>query len=83
MYMHLLLAIPCAGFPDGSVVKNLPVNVGDEVQSLGWEDPLEKEMATHFSVLAWEIPWAEEAWQYSLQGHKRVRQDLATKQQQA
>ena len=53
-----------------------------QVHSLGQEDPLEKEMATHFSVLAWEIPWAEEAWQYSLQGHKRVRQDLATKQQQ-
>ena len=30
------------------------------VQSLGWEDPLEKEMATHFSILAWEIPWTEE-----------------------
>ena len=60
MYMHLLLAIPCAGFPDGSVVKNLPVNVGDEVQSLGWEDPLEKEMTTHFSVPAWEVSWTEE-----------------------
>ena len=31
-----------------------------EVQSLGWEDPLEKEMATHSSILAWEIPWTEE-----------------------
>ena len=30
------------------------------VQSLGWEDPLEKEMATHFNILAWEIPWIEE-----------------------
>ena len=30
-----------------------------QVQSLGWEDPLEKEMATHFSILAWEIPWTE------------------------
>ena len=30
------------------------------VRSLGWEDPLEKEMATHFSILAWEIPWTEE-----------------------
>ena len=30
------------------------------VQSLGWEDPLEKEMATHFSILAWKIPWTEE-----------------------
>ena len=32
-------------------------NVGDRVQSLGWEDPLEKEMATHSSTLAWKIPW--------------------------
>ena len=31
-----------------------------QIQSLGWEDPLEEEMATHFSILAWEIPWAEE-----------------------
>ena len=31
-----------------------------QVQSLGWEDPLEKEMATHSSILAWEIPWTEE-----------------------
>ena len=35
-------------------------NAGDQVRSLGWEDPLEKEMATHSSVLAWEIPWTEE-----------------------
>ena len=65
------------------MVKNLLAMQNTWVQCLGQEDPLEKEMATHFSVLAWEIPWAEEAWQYSLQGHKRVRQDLATKQQQA
>ena len=42
-------------FPGGSVVKNLPANAGDAkdvVQSLGWEDPLEKEMATHSSILA-------------------------------
>ena len=40
-----------------SVVKNQPANA---VQSLGREDPLEKEMATHSSILAWRIPWAEE-----------------------
>ena len=42
------------------MVKNLPANAGDAVdpvRSLGWEDPLEKEMATHSSILAWEIPW--------------------------
>ena len=41
-------------------VKNLPVMQETRVQFLGWEDPLEKEMATHSSILAWEIPWAEE-----------------------
>ena len=35
-------------------------NAGDQVRSLGWEDPLEKEMATHSSILAWRIPWTEE-----------------------
>ena len=42
------------------MAKNLPANAGDVVQSLGQEDPLEKEMATHSRVLAWEIPWTEE-----------------------
>ena len=42
------------------MVKNPPTNAGDAVRSLGWEDPLEKEMATHSSILAWEIPWAED-----------------------
>ena len=42
------------------MVKNLPVVWENWVQSLGQEDPLEKEMATHCSILAWEIPWTEE-----------------------
>ena len=42
------------------MVKNLLANIGDVVQSLGREDPLEKEMATHYSILAWIIPWTEE-----------------------
>ena len=51
------------------------------VQSLDWEDPLEKEMATPSSILAWEIPWTEEpGGQYHPWGRKRVRHDLATKQ---
>ena len=41
-------------------VKNPPANAGDVGLIPGWEDPLEKEMATHFSVLAWRIPWTEE-----------------------
>ena len=48
------------GFPDGSVVKNPPVIQKVQVQFLVWEDPLEKEMATHFSSLAWEIPGTQE-----------------------
>ena len=47
-------------FPGSSVVKNLPTKLETQVLSLGWEDPLEKEMATHSSILAWEIPWTEE-----------------------
>ena len=41
-------------------VKNLPAMQETRVQFLGWEDSLEKEMATHSSILAWEIPWTEE-----------------------
>ena len=48
------------GFAGGSVVKNLPAKKEMWVQSLGWEEPPEKEMATHSSILAWEISWTEE-----------------------
>ena len=68
-------------FPGGSVVKNPPAKQETQVQSLGWEDPLEKEMATHSSILAWEIAWTEELVGYSPWGRKRVRHDLAIKQQ--
>ena len=56
------------GFPDGSVVKILPAVQETWVQSLGWEDPLEEEMATHFSILAWRIPRDREAWQPTIHG---------------
>jgi len=46
-------------FPGGSEVKASASNAGDLIQSLGEEDPLEKEMVTHFSTLAWRIPWTE------------------------
>ena len=46
--------------PGGSVVKNPPAMQETQVQSLSQEDPLEKEMATHSSILAWKIPWTEE-----------------------
>ena len=46
--------------PGGSVVKNPPAKAGDTGSIPGQEDPLEKEMATYSSILAWKIPWAEE-----------------------
>ena len=48
------------GLPGGLLVKNLPAMQEMQVRSLSWEDPLEKEMATCSSFLAWEIPWTEE-----------------------
>ena len=52
------------------------------VQSLGQEDPLEKEMATHSSILAWRIPWVEEPGGLQSTGLQRVGHDLVTEQQQ-
>ena len=49
------------------------------LQSLDGEDPLEKEMATHSSTLAWKIPWAKEPWWATVHGVARVRHSLATK----
>ena len=58
------------------MVKNLPAVQETWVQSLGWEDPLEKEMATYSSILAWEIPWT---WWAIVYGVARVGHDLVTK----
>ena len=49
------------GFPDDSVVKHPAAKQDTWISSLDQEDPLEKEMATHLSILAWEIPWTEES----------------------
>ena len=65
--------------PLNQMVKNLHGIQETQVRSLGWEEPLEKGMA---SILAWEIPWAEEPGGLQSMGSERVRQDLATKQQQ-
>ena len=66
-------ALRCrSGFPGGSVVKNPPAMQKTCVQSLGLEDPLEKEMATHSSILAWEIPWTEEPGELQFMGSQRV-----------
>ena len=64
------------GFPGGSDSKNLPEMQETQVESLGWEDPLEKGMATYSSILAWRTPWTEES-PCGLQslGSQRVRHD--------
>ena len=55
-------------FPGGSVIKNLPAKQEMRAQSLGWEDPLKKEMATHSSILAWRIPMDRGAWRATVHG---------------
>ena len=57
------------------MVKCLPMMQETRVQSLGWEDPLEKEMATHTSILAWKIPWTEDPGRLQSMGSQRVRHD--------
>ena len=57
------------------MVKNPPTMQETQVQFLGWEGPLEKEMATHSSILAWEIPWTEELSGLPSIGSQRVGHD--------
>ena len=60
------------------LVKNLPAMQETWAQSPDWEDPLEKEMATHSSTLAWRIPWTEEPDRLQSTGSKRVGHDCVT-----
>ena len=57
------------------MVKKLPAMQDTWVRSLGWEDPLEEEMATHSSILAWRIPMDRGAWQAIVHGVQRVGHD--------
>ena len=59
-------------------VKNLPTMQETWVKSLGWEDLLEKGMATHSSILVWKIPWTEEPGRLQSMGLQRVRHDWET-----
>ena len=69
----------CISFPNGSAVKNLPVNAEDASSVLGsGGDPLEKEMATHSSILAWDIPWTEQPGGLQSMGSQSVGHNLAT-----
>ena len=61
------------------MAKNLPAMWETQVRSLGREDPLEKEMATHSSILAWSIPWTEKPGRIQSMGLQRVRHDWAIK----
>ena len=56
-------------------IKHLPAMWEARAQSLGWEDPLKKEMATHSSTLAWKIPWTDEPGRLQSLGSQRVRHD--------
>ena len=60
------------GFPGGLDGKDSVCNAGDPVRSLGWEDPLEKEMAIHSRTSAWKIPWTEEPGRLQSMGSQRV-----------
>ena len=59
------------------MVKNLPAKQDTRVRSLGWEDALEKEMATHSSILAWEIPWTEEMGRLQSMGSQKGQTRLS------
>ena len=73
---HILLR----GFPEGSAGKESSYNAGDMDRSLIREDPLEEEMATQSSILAWEILWTEEPGGLQPMGRQRVGYNLATEQ---
>ena len=74
------LSIELASFPGGSAGKESTYNAGDvrDTGSIpGSEDPLEEDMATHSSILAWRIPWTEEPGGLQSTGSQRVRHDLS------
>ena len=66
------LLLATRGFPGGSEVKASACNAGDPGSIPGREDPLEKVMVTHSSILAWRIPWTEEPGRLQSTGSKRV-----------
>ena len=70
-------SFPAIRYLSGSVVKNSPA-MQDTFWPLGWKNPLEKKMATHCSILAWEIPWTEEPGRLQSMGSLRVGHDWAT-----
>ena len=77
-FKYLAESPKIAGFPGGSEVKASPPMQETRVRSLGREDPLEKEMVTHSSILAWRIPWTEEPGRLQSTGSKRVEHNWVT-----
>ena len=63
-------------------IKRLPAMQETHVRSLGWENPLEKEMATHSSILAWEIPWAQEPGGLHSMGSQIIGHESETEESQ-
>ena len=74
MYMYVYICV-YVNFLSSSAGKESACNVGDLG---GWEDPLEEGMATHSSILAWKIPWAEEPGGLQSMGSRKVRYDWAS-----
>ena len=76
---YILISLPAlykfASSLPGQMVKHLSTMRETRVQSLGWEDPLEKEMAIHSSTIAWKIPWTEEPGRLQSMGSQRVGHD--------
>ena len=77
-YLYIYIYTPGGTSLVAQMVKPLPTIRETQVQSLGREDLLEKEMATHSSILAWKIPWMEEHGRLQSMGSHRVRHDWAT-----
>ena len=79
MYIYLHVYLFLGASLVAQMVKNLPAVQEMQVQFLGQEDPLEKEMATHSSILAWRIPWTEEPDGLELMGSQKSRTRLSNK----
>ena len=79
VYLLASLLPSCRASLVAQLVKTLPAMQETQIRFLGWEDPLEKEVATHSSILAYKMPVDRGAWQAIVHGVTRVRHDLATK----
>ena len=72
VYLLASLLPSCRASLVAQLVKTLPAMQETQIRFLGWEDPLEKEMATHSSILAWRIPWTEEPGRLQTMGSQEL-----------